>query len=112
MQENRVEIARDLYRAFAAGDREAIERILAPNLRFHSPPDPDLDRAGYFERCWPHSGNGSEFEFLRTVESGEELIVTYLGTRPDGSRFRNTEILTFEGNRVAEVEVYFGWDLE
>ena len=29
----------------------------------------------------------------------------------DGSRFRNTEVLTFEGDQVAEIEVYFGWNL-
>ncbi len=108
---DRVERARSLYRAFSAGDREAVEALLAPGFRFHSPPDPDLDRAGYFERCWPHSGNGVEFELVRDVEADEELVVTYVGTRPDGSRFRNTEVLRFDGDRVAEVEVYFGWDL-
>jgi hypothetical protein len=24
---------------------------------------------------------------------------------------RNTEVLTFEGDQVAEIEVYFGWNL-
>ena len=34
------------------------------------------------------------------------------GPKPDGGRFRNTEILTFDADdRVARVEVYFGWDL-
>jgi hypothetical protein len=37
--------------------------------------------------------------------------VTYVQTRPDGTRFRNSEVLTFAGDRVREVEVYFGWDL-
>jgi hypothetical protein len=26
--------------------------------------------------------------------------------------FRNTEVLTFEDDQLAEIEVYFGWDLE
>jgi ketosteroid isomerase-like protein len=107
---DRVALAADLYRAFAAGDRERAEALLAPGFRFHSPPDPELDREGYFERCWTHSGNGGVFELVRTVESGDELVVTYEATRPDGSRFRNTEVLTFEGERIAAVEVYFGWD--
>ena len=109
--DDRIERARSLYRAFASGDRGVAEALLAPGFRFHSPPDPDLDRAGYFERCWPHSGNGYEFEFVRAVEAGEELVVTYVGTRPDGSRFRNTEVLRFDGDRIVEAEVYFGWDL-
>ncbi|MET0559463.1 MAG: nuclear transport factor 2 family protein [Solirubrobacterales bacterium] len=103
--------SRQLYLAFAAGDREAVEALLAPEFSFHSPPDPELDRDGYFERCWPHAGNGTEFEFVRLVEAGEEVVVTYVGTRRDGSRFRNTEVLRFAGEQIAEAEVYFGWDL-
>jgi hypothetical protein len=34
------------------------------------------------------------------------------GTRTDGTRFRNTEVLTFDGDRISKVEVYFGWELE
>ncbi len=26
-------------------------------------------------------------------------------------RFRNTEVLTFRGDQIAKVEVYFGWNL-
>jgi ketosteroid isomerase-like protein len=109
---DRVELAHATYRAFAAGDREAIEELLAPGYAFHSPPDPVLDREGYFERCWPNAGNETSFEFVRTVESGDEVIVTYEATRADGTRFRNTEILTFEGAKIAQTEVYFGWNLD
>ena len=31
--------------------------------------------------------------------------------RKDGSRFRNTEVLTFDGDRQVRAEVYFGWNL-
>lgn len=106
----RAEAAGALYRAFAAGDRETVEGLLAPGFVFHSPPDPRLDREGYFERCWPHSGSGTQLEFARLIESGDELVVTYEATRVDGSRFRNTEILRFDGDLIAEAEVYFGWD--
>jgi ketosteroid isomerase-like protein len=109
---NRTDLARDVFTAFAAGDRERIEALLAPSLTFHAPPDPNLDRAGYFERCWPGSGNGSMFDFARMIESGDEVVVTHNATRKDGSRFRNTEVLTFEDDQVAEIEGYFGWDLE
>jgi hypothetical protein len=37
--------------------------------------------------------------------------VTYEAERQDGSRFRNTEVLTFTGDQVSLVEVYFGWNL-
>jgi hypothetical protein len=38
-------------------------------------------------------------------------VVTYESTRTDGSRFRNTEVLTFAGEKITQVEVYFGWNL-
>ncbi len=47
---------------------------------------------------------------MRVVESGDEVIVTYEIERPDGGG-RNTEVLTFDGDKVSRVEVYFGWDL-
>ncbi len=37
--------------------------------------------------------------------------MTYEATRADGTRFRNTEVLTFEGEHLTRAEVYFGWDL-
>jgi len=78
---------------------------------FYSPADVGIDRAGYFERCWPNAGLIKAFEFKRLVESGDEVIVTYESTKTDGIRFRNTEVLTFDGEKICKAEVYFGWNL-
>jgi hypothetical protein len=107
----RTQLAQDLYLAFADGDRELIESMLADEFTFSSPVDVGLDRAGYFERCWPSSRQRQQFEFVRLVESGDEVIVTYQMTRADGATGRNTEILSFSGDRIIGAEVYFGWDL-
>jgi ketosteroid isomerase-like protein len=108
----RTELARDVYHAFASGDRDTVERILADDFTFSSPPDPYLDRAGFFERCWPGAGHGRQVDFVRVVESGDEVIVTYELHKADGSRGRNTEVLTFTGDMLRRTEVYFGWDIE
>ncbi len=107
----RAQLAREMYRAFAAGDRDTIERLLADDFTFSSPYDVGLDRHGYFERCWPGAGRGQNFEFVRLVESGEEVIVTYESETAAGKRGRNTEVLTFGDGRVRAAEVYFGWDV-
>jgi hypothetical protein len=104
--------ARDLYLAFAAGERDNVERILADEFTFSSPVDVGLDRNGYFERCWPGSGQGQRFEFVRLIEAGDDIIVTYEMIRSDGGRGRNTEILRFSGDRICSAEVYFGWDVD
>jgi ketosteroid isomerase-like protein len=110
-ESDRLRSARDAYRAYETGDRQLIEDLLAEDLVFFSPPDPGIDRAAYFERCWPNAGNIDAFEFVRLIEAGDEVLVTYESTRSDGSRFRNTEVLTFAGGKIARIEVYFGWDL-
>ena len=110
--DDRLQRARDMYLAFAAGDRAAIEQMLSDDFSFSSPVDVGLDRAGYFERCWPGAGQGQEFEFVRLVQSGDEVIVTYELRHPDGRIGRNTEVLTFRGAEVCRAEVYFGWNVE
>jgi hypothetical protein len=109
--DDRLDRVRAVYEAFASGDRSVIEASFTDDFSFSSPADVDLDRAGYFERCWPGSGQGQEFEFVRLVESGEEVVVTYELSKPDGSKGRNTEILTFSGDQICRTEVYFGWNL-
>jgi ketosteroid isomerase-like protein len=109
---DRLQIARDCYAAYENDDRDLIDRLLSDDFTFYSPPDPGIDRARYFERCWPNAGMIEAFEFKRLVEAGDEVIVTYESTRTDGTRFRNTEVLTFAADKICKAEVYFGWNLE
>ena len=109
---DRLQLARDCYGAYESGDRSVIEELLADDFTFYSPYDVGIDRAAYFERCWPNAGLIECYEFKRLIEAGDEVVVTYESTKTDGRRFRNTEVLTFEADKIRKVEVYFGWDLE
>jgi len=108
---DRSQLARDCYRAYETGDRRIVEELLTDDFTFYSPADVGIDRATYFERCWPNAGLIQAFEFVRLVETGDEVVVTYESTKTDGSRFRNTEVLTFRGDKICKAEVYFGWDI-
>jgi ketosteroid isomerase-like protein len=112
MPADRLKLARDVYGAYKSGDRSVVEKLLSDDFTFYSPADVGIDRARYFERCWPNSKLIEDFEFTRLIESGDEVVVTYESTKSDGSRFRNTEVLTFEGDKLRRAEVYFGWTLE
>ena len=110
--DDRVRLARACYQTYETGDREALDGLLADDFRFSSPTDVGIDRATYFERCWPNHETTAAFEFKRLHDlGGDEVLVTYEAERTDGSRFRNTEILGFDGGRIARAEVYFGWNL-
>lgn len=109
---DRLALARESYRAYETGDRHVIEALLTDDFTFSSPTDVGIDRDAYFRRCWPNAGAIEAFEFIRLLEVGDEVVVTYEATRTGGSRFRNTEVLTFAGERIRRAEVYFGWDVE
>jgi len=104
-------LVREAYAAYEAGDRDAIEALLADDLTFSSPADVGIDRAAYFERCWPGHEHLRAFAITRLVEAGDEVVATYEATRTDGTRFCNTEVLGFRGDRITRIEVYFGWNL-
>lgn len=111
MARARLDLVRDAYRAFETADRDLVDGVLGADLAFYSPADPGIDRVAYFERCWPNAGRVRSFEYVRLVEVGDEVLVTYEAERKDGKRFRNTEIFGFEDGRIGRIEVYFGWDL-
>ena len=43
---------RDLFAAYMANDRKAVENAFTEDFRFTSPYDDEIDKATYFERCW------------------------------------------------------------
>ena len=108
---DRLQQARDAYEAYVSDDRGVLEALLSDDYTFFSPPDPGIDREAYFERCWPNHETAAGFEFVRLIENGDEVIVTYEATKTDGQRFRNTEVLTFDEGKILKTEVYFGWNL-
>lgn len=109
---DRLKLARDSYRAYESGDRRLLEELLTDDFTFYSPDDVGIDRATYFERCWPNFQQIEGFEFRRLLEDGDEVILTYEARRTDGRRFRNTEVLTFEADKIRRAEVYYGWNLQ
>src|SRR5215218_11342403 len=107
---DRLANVRRCYEAYEREDRGIIEPLLADDFTFSSPADVGIGLDTYWERCWPAAGTIRSFEFARLLEAGDEVVVTYEAERIDGTRFRNTEVFRFAGDRVASVEVYFGWN--
>ena len=102
-------LAQAYYRSYVEKDRAAIEALLAPDFHFTSPLDNRLDRATYFDRCWPNSNVISEFKLENLVAQGDRVFVTYNGQGEGAKGFRNTEILSFRDGQLVEVQCYFGW---
>lgn len=107
---NRVELVKEFLAAFSRAEHsDFVENLLAPNFTFSAPPDPLLDRDEFFEKCWPHGTNLKELEYVRVLEVGDEVVLTHDYLAPSGSKERNTDIFTFDGDKITRLEVYFGW---
>jgi ketosteroid isomerase-like protein len=110
--DDRAGTVRACFAAFQAGDRRHLEDTLADDFTFFSPADVGIDKARFFERCWPNSEMIRSFDLTRLQEIGDdEVLVTYEAERNDGSRFRNTEVYRLRDGRITSQEVYFGWNL-
>jgi ketosteroid isomerase-like protein len=110
MPQNKSEVIRALFAAYRANDRKAVEDSFAGDFTFTSPYDDEIDKASYFERCWPASVSGwlKQQTIERIFVQNDEAFVTYQCITTDGKRFRNTEFFSFEGERIKRIDVYFG----
>jgi ketosteroid isomerase-like protein len=106
-----IPLVRRSYQAYVDKDRPALEALIADDFHFTSPLDNRIDRAVYFDRCWPNSQTISDFQFVHLVQHGDRVFVTYESRGTVGKCFRNTEILTVRGDKIVEAEVYFGWTI-
>jgi hypothetical protein len=99
---------RALFEAFRYRHREDAEKLIAGDFTFTSPYDDHIDRAAYFERCWPNGDRFKDFRIERTASDEDGVYVTYFCTTNDGKSFRNTEYLTSDGREIHSTDVYFG----
>lgn len=109
-----IERARGYYHAYERHDPDWVAALLAPGFTFTSPFDDAIPREAYFSRCWPKEPLHHRFNFVSLAQDGDRVLVVYDAElkQPNAvhpfMRFRNAEMLTFEGGRLKSVAVFFG----
>lgn len=101
-------IVHEYFSAYERKDRAALEGLLNEDFTFGSPHDPHLEKAAYFERCWPNSQNTASFKLRKLFEKGDEAFVLYDCSPREGAVFSNTEFFRIKGAKVSEVRVFYG----
>jgi ketosteroid isomerase-like protein len=100
---------RAFFASYLAQDRAAAERLVAEGFVFTSPQDDHIDRAAFFERCFPTADRFKEHELLAVVPTdGHDVFVLYEYELDGGRRHRNAEVITVRDGQVAESQVFFG----
>ncbi|MBB5929605.1 nuclear transport factor 2 family protein [Streptomyces echinatus] len=96
-------------RHYRSQDREAALPLYADDFTFTSPQDEHIDRAAFFERCFPTAGRFTEQRVLHLVAVDEELVLVHYEYEPaSGGRYRNVEAVTVRDGLIREVRVFFG----
>jgi hypothetical protein len=102
------ELARKYFAAYVTKERWVVDGLLSDNFTFTSPYDDRIGRAAYFEKCWPNSAKIRTIAVEKLCGQGAEIFVRYRLELFGGAAFRNTELLRFDGDRIVDIEVYFG----
>jgi PhnB protein len=101
-------LVRRYFDSFVTGDRTAIEGLLSPGFTFTSPDSPQLDRAAYFERRWPHAATLERHELALVLTDGDDAVVHYDGHMRTGETVHNVERFHFVGDLIQSIELFVG----
>lgn len=102
------DLIRRSYACYPAKDRATHESLIAADFHFTSPYDDRIDRARYFERCWPFSEQVESLDIEKLFVDGDEAFVRYRVKPKGATAFRNVEFIRTGRGQIHEVEVYFG----
>jgi len=103
------ETARAMFKSYLTQDRDTADRLIAAGFVFTSPQDDHIDKAAFFERCFPTANRLTSQEMLHVVPAGgDDVFVMYEYELKTGERHRNVELLTIRDDQITEAQVFFG----
>ncbi|KAB1985711.1 MULTISPECIES: nuclear transport factor 2 family protein [Streptomyces] len=109
MNDTPTHIVEAAFRHYRSQDREAALPLYADDFTFTSPQDDHIDKAAFFERCFPTAGRLTEQRLLHVTPADRELVFAhYEYELTTGERHRNVEAITVRDGLIREVQVFFG----
>ncbi|MGV9449895.1 nuclear transport factor 2 family protein [Streptomyces sp. NPDC003635] len=97
------------FRFYRSQDRESAFPLYADDFTFTSPQDDHIDKAAFFERCFPTADRMREQRMLHLTQADPEVVLAhYEYVLTTGERYRNVEAITVRDGLIREVRVYFG----
>ncbi|MCX4553394.1 MULTISPECIES: nuclear transport factor 2 family protein [unclassified Streptomyces] len=108
-QQPNTDVVRKCLESYIAQDRAAAEKLIAESFVFTSPQDDRIDRAAFFERCFP-TADRLRWQEIRTVvpAGGDGVFIMYEYELKTGERHRNVELSTVRDGQLVETQVFFG----
>lgn len=109
MMDSPTSVVEAAFRHYRSQDRDAALPLYADDFTFTSPRDDHIDKAAFFERCFPTADRFKEQRLLHVTPVDRELVLVYYEYElmTDG-RYRNVEAITVRDGLISEVQVFFG----
>jgi ketosteroid isomerase-like protein len=109
MADTSVEVVQQFFECYLEQDLTTAQRLAADDLTFTSPQDDHINRATYFDKCFPTASRVRWQELKRIVAAtDEDVFVMYEYELLSGDVHRNAELITVRDGRVTKVQVFFG----
>ena len=109
MIDSTTSIVEAAFRHYRSQDREAAFPLYADDFSFTSPQDDHIDKATFFERCFPTADRFKDHRLLHVTPANEELVFVYYEYELEtGGKYRNVEAITVRDSLMHEVQVFFG----
>jgi hypothetical protein len=110
---DRVSVVEQAFRLYREQDEVAARPLYAEDFTFTSPQDDHIDKAAFFERCFPTASRMTEQRLLQITPADAEIVFAYYEyVLATGARHRNVEAITVRDNQIHEVQVFFGGRVE
>jgi ketosteroid isomerase-like protein len=106
----KADVVRALVQSYLDQDAAAADQLLADDFTFTSPQDDHIDKATFFERCFPASTLLESHRLVDVVPTeGDDVFIRYeYESLQSGQRHSNVEVHTVRGGKVTEIQVFFG----
>ncbi|WP_369232634.1 nuclear transport factor 2 family protein [Streptomyces sp. R21] len=109
MMDSPTSVVEAAFRHYRSQDRDAALPLYADDFTFTSPRDDHIDKAAFFERCFPTADRFKEQRLLHVTPVDRELVLVYYEYElMTGDRYRNVEAITVREGLIREVQVFFG----
>jgi ketosteroid isomerase-like protein len=108
-QSSNEKIIRNYFGGFVKKDWNQVAAQLDENFTFTSPaPDDHINTDQFRKKCWPQAAQIKDFEFVKIVDLGDEVIAVMHVITTDSKVLRNIEYFNFKDGRIVSIEVFFG----
>jgi ketosteroid isomerase-like protein len=102
-------VVRAAFEHYFNQDRAAAELLYADDFTFTSPRDDHIDKAAFFERCFPTADLFHWQTLLHVTPADDELVFVYYEYElKTGGIYRNVEAMTVRDGLIRDVQVFFG----